>query len=129
MKTILVDTNVILRFLLRDDKNLFKIANSIFKSAESGKTKIYIDELVVAESIWALTSFYKKDKKEVCNLLLKLFSKNWLINPRKNLIFSSLKLCVLTKLSYIDCWVHELSKLEFMKLETFDKDLLKQKRN
>lgn len=129
MKTILVDTNVILRFLLRDDENLFKIANSIFKSAESGKTKIYIDELVVAESIWALTSFYKKDKKEVCNLLLKLFSKNWLINPRKNLIFSSLKLCVLTKLSYIDCWVYELSKLEFMKLETFDKDLLRQKRN
>lgn len=129
MKTILVDTNVILRFLLRDDKNLFKIANSIFKSAESGKTKIYIDELVVAESIWALTSFYKKDKKEVCNLLLKLFSKNWLINPRKNLIFSSLKLCVSTKLSYIDCWVYELSKLKFMKLETFDKDLLRQKRN
>lgn len=129
MKAILADTNIILRFLLRDDEKLFTIASSIFKSAESGKTKIYIDELVVAETVWALTSFYKQGKKEVCNLLLKLVSKNWLVNPRKNLILNSLKLCAFSNLSYIDSWIAEVSTAKKIKLKTFDKDLLKQARN
>jgi predicted nucleic-acid-binding protein len=129
MKTILVDTNIILRFLLRDDEHLFKIANSIFKSAESGKTKIYIDELVAAETVWALTSFYKQGKKDVCNLLLKLVTKNWLVNPRKNLIIESLRLCAVSNLSYIDSWIAVFSAAKKIKLETFDKGLSKQVKN
>lgn len=123
MKTVLVDTNIILRFLLRDNEKLFLIANSIFSNAESGKTIIYIDELVIAETIWVLTSFYKQDKEEASRLLLKLIGSKWTMNPRKKLILNSLKLCISTNLSYVDCWIFGVSKADKLKLETFDRDL------
>ncbi len=126
MNSVLVDTNIILRFLLRDDEKLFFVANSIFSNAEHGNIKIYIDELVVAEAIWTLTSFYKQDKKEIFDLMLKLVSRKWIVNPRKKLILNSLKLCLDSNLSYIDSWVFEVSKANKYKLETFDKDLNKQ---
>lgn len=125
MNIVLVDTNIILRFLFRDDEVLFASANTIFGNAESGKIKIYIDELVIAEVIWTLTSFYKQDKKEVFNLLSKLVSRKWIVNPRKKLILNSLRLCISTNLSYVDCWIAEVSKSNKLKLETFDKDLEK----
>lgn len=125
MKKILIDTNIILRYLLRDNEKLFKIASSYFEDAEKGKSTLYIDELVIAEALWTLTSFYKQDKKEVQNILLKLISRNWVVNPKKKLILASLKLCGSSNLSYVDSWIYEVSKSEKLKLATFDKDLAK----
>lgn len=126
MNTILVDTNIILRFLLRDDEALFALAESVFNKAESGNAKIYIDELVVAEVIWTLTSFYKQPKKEVANLLTKLVNQKWITNPRKKLILKALRLCSTTNLSYIDCWLIEVARKAKMPLQTFDESLQKQ---
>lgn len=124
MKTVLVDTNIILRFLLRDDEVLFEQANSIFNNGESGRVKIYIDELAIAEALWTLTSFYKQDKEEVSRLLSKLISRNWIVNPRKKLVLNSLKLSASTSLSYVDCWLIGVTKLNKYKIETFDKRML-----
>ena len=126
MNTVLVDTNIILRFFLRDNEILFASAKAIFNEAESGNAKIYIDELVVAEVIWTLTSFYKQPKKEIANLLVKLVSRGWIVNPRKKLILKVLRLCSTINLSYVDCWLVEVAHKAKMPLRTFDKDLQKQ---
>mgnify|MGYP001597909986 CR=1 FL=1 len=127
MKSLIcIDTNIVIRFLQADHPELSAKSREIILGAESGKYRIYFDEIMIAETIWVLTSFYKQDKKEICNLLLKLVSKNWLVNPRKNLILRSLKLCAFANLSYIDSWIAEVSTANKIKLETFDKDLKKQ---
>ena len=125
MKTILVDTNIILRFLLRDEEKLFSIANKIFLDAETGRTKIYIDEIAVAETLWTLSSFYRQSKKEVIDLLLKLVIRDWVINPRKKIILNALKISASSSLSYIDCWLAEVANANKYKLESFDKKLKK----
>ncbi len=126
MKKILIDTNIILRYLLRDNEKLFKVANAYFEDAERGNSILYVDELVIAEALWTLTSFYKQDKKEVQDILLKLISRNWVINPRKKLILAALKLCGSSNLSYVDSWIFEVSKSDKLELATLDKDLAKQ---
>lgn len=124
--TISLDTNVIIRFLQQDHPDHFSKAKEIFQTAESGKSVIYFDELIVAETIWLLTTHYEQSKDKVANALSQLLSAPWAKNPRKKLILASLNLYTTSNLSYIDCWLYHVSNKLKLKLVTFDKDLQKQ---
>lgn len=123
---ILIDTNILLRFLLRDHPQHFIQAKSIFHQAALGKIKVYLDEVIVAEAIWVLTVHYGKNKLEASQKLIEFISQGWVKNPRKKVILKALFLYSSTSLSYVDCWALAVSKHNKIKLETFDKDLQKQ---
>lgn len=126
MKEIIcIDTNILIRFLLADHPQLSQKAKKIFLSAEIGKTKIYLDEVIIAETVWLLTSFYKQKRGEIASQLLELISQPWIINPRKKIILECLSLFSTGNLAFIDCWVYCVSKEISGKLETFDKKLEK----
>lgn len=122
---VLVDANIILRFLLNDNKDLFLKAKEIFLKAEKGDQKIYLDEVVIAEVVWTLSSFYKIKKNDIADRLEKIVSQDWAINPRKGVIMEALNLFKAKNLSFIDCWMAVVSKKQELTLETFDKNLKK----
>lgn len=124
VETICIDTNVVLRFLVKGDSNLHERATEIFKRAEGGGVKLYLDEVILAEVIWVLLSFYKMEKREVENVVSKLVACKWIINFRKELMVEALGMWSKMKLSYIDCWFFVISRnLEF-KMESFDLALM-----
>lgn len=127
-KTILLDANVIIRFLLNDHPKLSLRAKNIFSKAEKGFVKLYLDEVVLAEVIWTLSSFYKIEKTKIVERFKTLIAQNWIVNPRKVLLSEALVLYSKRKLDYIDCWVFAVSKSTGIHLETFDQDLKKLKR-
>ncbi len=126
-KAIVVDANVVIRLLLNDHPRLSPLAKSIFLKAQKGVTKIYFDEVIVAEVIWTLSSFYKIKKIDLVDRLEKLISQSWAVNPKKNLILQALNLYNSFNLHYIDCWILMVSKSLNMPLRTFDKSLEKTK--
>lgn len=126
-KTILIDANIIIRFLLNDHPKLSSLAKSIFLKAQGGLTRIYLDEIVLAEVVWTLSSFYKIKKVDLVDRLVKLLSQDWIVNPKKDLILQALNLYRSSNLDYIDCWVFVVAKSLRINLETFDKNLKKLK--
>jgi|SRR3990167_354751 len=123
---ILIDTNILLRYLLQDHPLLSPKAREIFLLAQKGKHLIYIDEVVIAETISILRTYYKSAKKLVVEKISKLLYFPWIVNSRKNLISEALNLFFESpKLSYIDYWLFVLSQEKKMRLETFDKNLKK----
>lgn len=124
-KTILIDANVIIRYLLNDNPKLSPRAKLIFQKAERGELKLFIDEVIVAEVVWTFSSFYKLKKGEIVDKLEKLLSMDWIENPKKRLMLMTFDLYKSTNLSYIDCWIYVMSKSLKIKLETFDEDLKK----
>lgn len=122
---VLVDANVILRFLLNDNKDLFLKAKEIFSKGEKGLLKIYLDEVVVAEVVWTLSSFYKIKKADIVDRIEKILLQDWIVSDRKDEILNSLGLYREKNLSYIDCWMFAVVKKQGFLLETFDKDLKK----
>ena len=122
--SVYVDTNVILRFLLSDSP-LHQPATKIFAAAEAGKFNIYLDEVILAEVIWVLLSFYKINKSDIVAQLVPLVSQRWLTNPRKQVLLSALKLYAANNLSYIDCWATSVSRSLHFPLKTFDRALQK----
>lgn len=125
METVLIDANVVIRFLLNDHPKLSPQAKSIFSGAQEGSRKVYLDEVVVAEVIWTLSSFYKIKRTDIADRLINLISQDWVINSRKNLILQSLDLFHSKNMDYIDCWLWVLGKFLKLNLQTFDKRLKK----
>ena len=64
MKTAL-DTNVLVRFLVRDDEKQARSVYRLFTQAESEKETLFVPPLVVLETIWVLDSVYEIPRREI----------------------------------------------------------------
>jgi predicted nucleic-acid-binding protein len=53
-----IDTNILVRFLVGDDKIQTRKVYKIFKKAESVKRELFVPLLVIQELIWVLESVY-----------------------------------------------------------------------
>ena len=60
-----VDTNILVRFLIQDDKAQVTRVNKLLASAEQDKEALYVPLLVVLELIWVLQSVYEVDRKDI----------------------------------------------------------------
>lgn len=64
-----LDTNVLIRFLVRDDVRQAEIVYKIFKQAETEKETFYVPLLIVLETIWVLESVYKIVRHDILDSL------------------------------------------------------------
>ena len=67
-----LDTNVLIRFLVRDDERQAEIIYRIFKQAESDKEVLFVPLLVVLETVWVLESVYKIPRQEILDSINEL---------------------------------------------------------
>lgn len=119
----LIDANVLIRFLLHDHVTLSPKARGIIQKAEQGEISIYLDEVVVAEVVWVLSSFYKMNHSVIGERLITLVAQPWVANRRKKLILASLETYRTTAFDYIDSWLVVVSHHSRMPLVTFDTGL------
>ena len=66
---IAVDTNIIVRFLVRDDEKQSELARRRLKQAEEKRERLLIPLLVVLETIWVLESAYDKTRAEILDAI------------------------------------------------------------
>jgi len=126
--TVVIDTNILLRYLRNDHPTLSIKAKKIFDKAYKNDVNIYFDEIVLAETIWVLSSYFKTPKSIIVSTLLEQLYFDWIINPRKKLMIKALGLFEKTNLSYIDCWIFTVNQsIKTTSLETFDNNLKKLK--
>lgn len=121
--TRLIDANVLLRFLRKDDPTLSSRAKELFTQSRDGKFLCYIDEVTIAETIWVLTSVYKTPRPEIASLLEAFLLHAWVVNPRKTTILQAISFYRMSSLHYIDCWLWAVSEGMHFSLETFDSKL------
>ncbi len=69
MKRVYVDTNVLLRFVTGSPTGQTEQAKRLFEAAERGKIMLVLDEIVLAEAVWVLSSLYKFSKGEIRDVL------------------------------------------------------------
>jgi len=69
-----LDTNILIRFLVKDDERQAEIVYSLFKRAESEKERFFVPLLVVLETIWALESVYDISPNDILDAFRELLS-------------------------------------------------------
>ncbi|KPJ55635.1 MAG: hypothetical protein AMJ42_06505 [Deltaproteobacteria bacterium DG_8] len=118
-----VDTNVFIRFLTNDVPQKAYACEKIFKRAIEKKESLFTTELVIAEIIWVLESFYKLKKEEIRNKLEKILNTPNLMCPNKNLILIALTLYTKKDIDFIDAYNALILKEEgISEVYSYDKD-------
>ncbi|MBI2405039.1 PIN domain-containing protein [Candidatus Gottesmanbacteria bacterium] len=125
IRSVLIDANITIRFLLQDHQGLFIRAKQLFHRAERGEIDCYFDEVTLAEVIWVLTSVYKMKREDIVGKLETLFVQEWVVNIRKHTMLRALAFYRMSTLNYIDCWLMSVSEEKHIPLETFDAKLKK----
>jgi predicted nucleic-acid-binding protein len=69
-----LDTNILVRFLVRDDEKQAQVVYDLFKRTESARGILFIPLVVVLETIWVLESVYTISRGEIIDTFRELLS-------------------------------------------------------
>lgn len=118
---IFVDTNVFLRFFVKDTASLYEKAKDLFENAENGKVKLETSELVIAEIVWVLESYYGFSRKEIANVLATLLASKNLRIANHARVSEAVKLYASGNMDFIDAYnIAYVKSKEHAKIATFD---------
>jgi len=99
-----LDTNIFIRFLTDDVPEKVDACEEIFKKAVEKQETLFTTDLVIAEIVWVLESFYELPKNEIQDKVEKILNTPNLICPHKDLILSALILYSEKNIDYIDAY-------------------------
>lgn len=116
-----LDTNVLLRFLVRDDTSQALIADQFVAKGA------WVSHLVLAESMWVLGAVYARTAQQLIAALELLLSHESLVLQDANTVAHALAhFKNKPKLGFSDCLALEIArKAGHTPLGTFDKTLAK----
>ena len=125
-KAYLIDTNVILRFLLNDIPEQSERARRFLESVEVGVERVYLTDLVFSECIWVLEKFYKIPRAEIRKVMrpIILFEGMETQSP-KTLLLDALSLWEKGKADWTDAFLATYCKQDRREIISFDKDFEK----
>jgi predicted nucleic acid-binding protein len=126
MKNIIVlDTNVILRYLLKDHIEHFQQAQEVMLNVISGKIIVYVPDSVLAECIYVLLKFYKVPKTKVCEILIAFLSYQGISQINRDILIDSLKLFSAHNIDIVDAIVYATANYQQWQVFSFDQDMKK----
>ena len=67
-----LDTNVLVRYVTRDDEKQWKRVNTYLKKHCTSKDPAWISNIVLCEVVWVLSSGYGYAKSDIVNLLKQI---------------------------------------------------------
>ena len=123
MMQLAIDTNVFLRFLLKDVSSQHEQAKELFDKAKKGKIKLIVPQIVVFEIVFALTKYYFVSKEETISKMKTLLTTEYFQVQDKEILIPALDLFTTSNLSFPDCFLVSYAKSKEAQVFTFDKKI------
>ena len=117
---IIVDTNVILRYLLQDNEELSSKAIEIIDNNE-----IFIPTEVIVEVSYVLKKVYNVEKDKIFETIKLLLDMENIKFRNKKTIEVAFKIYSEKNLDIVDCILYAYNKVEKFEIKSFDKKLCK----
>lgn len=85
-----IDTNILVRFLTKDDTEQSLAVAKLFKHHNNNESSIFINDIVLSEVIWVLEKGYKYSKQQVIYAIKLILQTPEFAFSNHNLIVKSL---------------------------------------
>lgn len=122
-KNVLLDTNIILRYLLDDHPNLSVEASKIFDKIKTGLLKAHVAKYVIIEIVFVLSKIYLIPRKEIVETISDLLKLKYIFVDNREIIYKALDIYDINNISIVDAMLAcDARNLNF-DLLTFDKKL------
>ena len=121
----LVDTNLIVRYLVQDHERHARAAGKLFDACDRGDVVIVVLPAVLAECVFVLESFYEHPRGDIASALGRLIS-----SPGVEISGAAINLDALdryrrTKIHFVDCLLAATAAAEDTPVASFDQDFRK----
>ncbi len=119
-----LDTNLLVRYLVRDDRAQFDRARAEIEAAANREEPLMINAIVLCEVVWVLSSAYDYSRTEIADAIDHIldtaqFNIEWGDQARQ-----ALKDCRTTKAGFTDAFIGRVnSSLGAASTMTFDREL------
>jgi predicted nucleic acid-binding protein len=121
----LVDTNLIVRYLVLDHEKHAKAAGKLFDSCDRGDVMIVLLPTVLAECVFVLESFYEHPRGDIVSALGKLITSPGVEINGVEIHLDALRRYRKTKVHFVDCLIAATATAQNIPVATFDEDFRK----
>lgn len=121
----LVDTNLIVRYLVQDHEKHAKAAGKLFDACDRGDVVIVVLPAVLAECVFVLESFYEHPREDIASALGRLISSPGVETAGAAIHLDALDRYRKTKVHFVDCLIAATAATEDMPVASFDQDFRK----
>ncbi len=120
----LVDTNLIVRYLVQDHEKHAKAAGKLFDACDRGDVVIVVLPAVLAECVFVLESFYEHPRGDIASALGRLISSPG-VEIDAAIHLDALDRYRKTKVHFVDCLIAATAATEDIPVASFDQDFRK----
>ncbi len=124
MESKIIDTNLIIRYLINDQPEHYKIARDFFDLVKLGKIKAILEQTVFTEVVLVLAKIYEIPKNKISESLTGLLEYKGVYNNEKEVLLESLSIYTITNLHIVDCIILAKAKLKTIEIQSFDQELI-----
>src|SRR5271155_5608999 len=122
MKELLLDANVLVRFLVQDDPRQGPAATDLFEKAERREVTLHLDGLAVAEVVYVLVGRYGRGRAEVANTLLAVIQNAGVETNEEDIVADALRRFGGLNVDFADAWLAARSAQSNRAVVSFDRD-------
>lgn len=122
MARLLLDTNVIVRFLTGDHPAHSPRSRKLFARAAAGDVTLVVTDLALAETAWVLQSFYSLDRDAIAAALKDLIESTGIEVQNKARLLSALRNFAQTSVNFVDAYHAAVAAAESGGVASFDRD-------
>lgn len=123
-RTYLLDTNIILRFLLADDPAQTRSATKLMSQVDEGNVLVEIKDFVLLETVWVLEASCRVPRKEIADKLISILNLSGIVNANRSTLIQALLSFKESKIDLADCLLAAYSS-PATPVVSFDRDLKK----
>lgn len=125
MEKKIIDTNLIVRYLVNDQPAHYKKARDFFDFVKLGRIKAILEQTVFTETVFVLNKIYEIPRDKISGALSGLLSYKGIYNHEKEVLLDSLVVYATTNLHIVDCIILAKARLQETAIQSFDQELLK----
>ena len=121
----LVDTNLIVRYLVQDHEKHAKAVGRLFEACDRGEVAIVLLPAVLAECVFVLESFYRHPRVIIASALTQLISSPGVEISDVHTHLDALARYKKTKFHFVDCLIAATAVAQETPVASFDQDFRK----
>ncbi len=121
----LIDTNLIVRYLVQDHEKHARAASRLFEACDRGEVVIIVLPVVLAECVFVLESFYRHPRATIASALGRLISSPGVEIADVTIHLDALNRFKRTKAHFVDCVIAATAASGQLPVATFDQDFRK----
>ena len=121
----LVDTNLIVRYLVQDHAKHARAAGKLFDACDRGDVVILVLPVVLAECVFVLESFYRHRRANIASALGRLISSPGVEISEVTVHLDALNRYKGARAHFVDCLIAATAVANNVPVSTFDQDFRK----